>query len=86
MLIMLLLSIDVALLTTLCHLLLLVLMVWIRARAASLQLGRGGGRGGGGLTSNALASTRGGLGKSSLLKQERSAEMAGNTFKTNMVW
>ena len=42
MLIMLLLSIDVALLTTLCHLLLLVLMVWIRARAASLQLGRGG--------------------------------------------
>lgn len=85
MLIMLLLSIDVALLTTLCHLLLLVLMVWIRARAASLQLGRGG-RGGGGLTSNALASTRGGLGKSSLLKQERSAEMAGNTFKTNMVW
>lgn len=85
MLIMLLLSIDVALLTTLCHLLLLVLMVWIRARAASLQLGTGG-RGGGGLTSNALASTRGGLGKSSLLKQERSAEMAGNTFKTNMVW
>ena len=64
MLIMLLLSIDVALLTTLCHLLLLVLMVWIRARAASLQLGTGG-RGGGGLTSNALASTRGGLGKSS---------------------
>ena len=64
MLIMLLLSIDVVLLTTLCHLLLLVLMVWIRARAASLQLGTGG-RGGGGLTSNALASTRGDLGKSS---------------------
>ena len=80
MLIMLLLSIDVVLLT-LCHLLLLVLTVWIRARAASLQLG-----GGGGLTSNALASSRGGLGKSSELKQERSAEMAGNAFKTNMVW
>ena len=44
-----------------------------------------GGRGGG-LTSNALASTRGGLGKSYKLKQERSAEMAGNAFKTNMVW
>ena len=42
--------------------------------------------GGGGLTSNALASTRGGLGKSYKLKQERSAEMAGNAFKTNMVW
>ena len=42
--------------------------------------------GGGALTSNALASTRGGLGKSSKLKQERSAEMAGNAFKTNMVW
>lgn len=81
MLIVLVLSIDVVLLT-LCHLLLLVLMVWIRARAASLHLGGGGG----GLTSNALASTRGGLGKSYKLKQERSAEMAGNAFKTNMVW
>ena len=57
-----------------------------QGQQASLQLGRGGGGGGGGPTSNALTSTRGGLGKSSKLKQERSAKMAGNVFKTNMVW